>query len=358
LTTPHGAVETPAFLPVGTLGAVKTLSPGDLRACGVEMALGNTYHLHHQPGEDIIAGMGGLARFMSWDGPTLTDSGGFQVFSLSDTRQVSEEGVVFSSVYDGADVHFTPESVCRIQRKIGADLIYALDECPPWLATESEVERATMLSVRWARRFFAEFAKLNEVEGDSRQTPVPVIQGGRYRRIRKICIDELASLNPLSYGVGGVSVGEPPEEMIETAALCCELLPPEKPRHLLGVGTPLDILNAIEAGVDLFDCVLPTRNGRNGQVFTSHGVVNLRLARWRGSAEPLDEACSCEACRNFTRGYLHHLTVVGETLGLRLLSLHNVAFYQRLVAYARESLTQGTFTSFKRGTTEALLSLE
>ena len=350
IRTPHGFVSTPAFMPVGTAAAVKTLSPEDLRKAGVEIVLANTYHIHHQPGEEVVARAGGLARFMSWNGPTLTDSGGFQVFSLSATRKVEEEGVIFQSVYDGRSIKLTPESVYAIERAIGADIIYALDECPPYPAEHREVERATDLSVRWAERFLKEHKRIVDQEGDRGQTPFPVVQGGLFDDLRLHCIESLEALDPIGYGIGGVSVGEPPEEMIRIAGICCEALPDDKPRHLLGVGTPKDLLGAIGVGVDLFDCVLPTRNGRNGQAFTSSGVVNLRLARWKLSQDSLDPKCTCPACREFGISYLHHLMNAGELLGLKLISLHNIAYYQKLMRAAREAIVRGEYRKWRNET--------
>jgi len=349
ITTPHGAFATPAFMPVGTAAAVKTLTPDELRAAGVDIVLANTYHLHHQPGEEVVEKGGGLARFMNWNGPTLTDSGGFQVFSLSATRKVEEEGVVFQSVYDGRTIKLTPESVYEIERRIGADIFYALDECPPYPAEHREVERATELSVRWARRFFEAHQKLLDNNGGTGQTPFPVVQGGLFEDLRLRCVEELGELNPAGYGIGGVSVGEPHDEMVRVAQICCDALPDDKPRHLLGVGTPRDLLGAISAGVDFFDCVLPTRNGRNGQAFTSRGVVNLRLARWRLSQEALDPDCACPACTQFSLSYLHHLMMAGEIVGLRLISLHNITYYQRLMRESRSAIERGEFGSWRRG---------
>lgn len=348
LTTPRGAVLTPAFIPVGTAAAVKTLAPDELRAAGVQIVLGNTYHLRHQPGPEIIAAMGGFAHFMAWDGPTLTDSGGFQVFSLSATRKVVEEGVVFQSVYDGRSVRLTPEDVCRTEWAIGADIIYALDECPPYPAPRDEVVRATDLTVRWAGRFLSTFRELAAGSDGSDRAPFLVIQGGLFEDVRRSCIERLAFLDPAGFGIGGVSVGEPPPEMLRVAQICCQLLPPDKPRHLLGVGTPADLLGAIAAGVDLFDCVLPTRNGRNGQAFTSRGVVNLRHIRWKSENGPLDESCDCPACKTFSLAYLHHLTIAGEMLGMRLLSLHNVAYYEALLRGAREAIGLRRYDRWRR----------
>lgn len=347
LETPHGTILTPTFMPVGTVAAVKTLSPLDLRNAGAQIMLGNTYHIYHYPGSEVVRNAGGLASFTAWNGPMLTDSGGFQVFSLSDTRKLTEDGVEFKSVYDGRNIRLTPEEVCRIEREIGADIIYVLDECPPYPCSESEVERATRLSLRWAERFLNKFAE-EEINNPTGQSPFVVVQGGVFANLRRMCTEELEKLDPVGYGIGGVSVGEPPAEMARIARLTCDSLPKGKPRHLLGVGTPADLLEGVEAGVDLFDCVIPTRNGRNGQAFTSRGVANLRLKQWVGVDEPLDAECSCEACKIYSMGYLHHLAVTGEMLGMRLLSLHNVTYYESLLMRARQAVTGGDFLAWKR----------
>jgi len=349
LKTPRGDVPTPVFLPVGTLGTVKTLSPLELRQARVKMLLGNTYHLLQQPGAELVRDFGGLARFMRWDGPTMTDSGGFQIFSLSSTRQVSEEGVSFRSVHNGQSLTLTPESALSIQQNLGADAIVALDECPPYPADYGEVERAAELTGRWARRFLEAWRK-NHSRALWRQAPFLVVQGGVFDDLRRRCSQQMAELDPAGFGIGGVSVGEPQEDLLRVTTLCCSLLPEDKPRHLMGVGTPGDMLAAIDAGVDMFDCVLPTRNGRNGQAFTSTGVLNLRNARFVKDREPLDDRCDCYACRAFARAYLHHLAVTGEVLGLRLLSLHNITFYQKLVEDARKAVLAGEYAFWRRET--------
>jgi queuine tRNA-ribosyltransferase len=335
-------------MPVGTVGTVKTLTPEELWAAGVELVLGNTYHLLHQPGVTTLEQMGGLARFMGWDGPTLTDSGGFQVFSLSATRKIDDEGVTFQSIYDGRTIRLTPRSVCETEWKIGADIFHALDECPPFPATHKEVEKATTLSVKWAAEFLQAFKSLDELHPGTGKSPFLVVQGGLYEDLRLECIERLSVLSPPGFGIGGVSVGEPAQEMLRVADICCKALPVGKPRHLLGVGTPSDLIGAIGAGVDLFDCVLPTRNGRNGQAFTSRGVINLRLQRWKTVDLPLDDRCPCPACSKFSMAYLHHLTLAGEMLGMRLISMHNITFYQDLVRRAREAIRLDKYTAFSR----------
>lgn len=334
-------------MPVGTLANVKTLSPAELSEAQAHIVLGNTYHLRQHPGVDIVQEAGGLSKFMGWAGPTLTDSGGFQVFSLSNTRKVTEEGVEFRSVYDGSLVNFTPETVLGFEQAIGADIIVALDECPAFPAEYNDVERAVELTARWADRFMKAWRQSNS-ERESYQAAFLVVQGGIYSDLRKRSVEQMAALDPPGFCIGGVSVGEPQEEMIKAASICCEVLPDEKPRHLLGVGTPHDILAGIEAGVDMFDCVMPTRNGRNCQVFTSHGVVNLRNSKWSMDQNSLDEFCTCYTCRTFSLSYLHHLAITGEILGMRLFSLHNITFYLSLVRSARNAILSGNYNLWRR----------
>ncbi|HHE46412.1 MAG TPA: tRNA guanosine(34) transglycosylase Tgt [Bacteroidetes bacterium] len=349
IKTAHGDIKTPGFIPVGTAATVKTLSPEELYRAGATVVLSNTYHLLQQPGIDVVAAGGGLAEFMGWNGPTITDSGGFQIFSLSATRRVSEEGVSFRSVYNGANLNLTPESVCRIQRKIGADFIYALDECPPYPVERSEVERSVSLTSRWAARFMREWEQSHE-DREYFQGAVLVLQGGVHDDLRIQSVDQLAELSPTLFAIGGLSVGEPRGEMIRITRICCDRLPDDKPRHLMGVGTPADILAAVEAGVDLFDCVLPTRNGRNGQAFTSRGIVNIGNARYRLDQGPLDPSCDCYTCRTFSRSYLHHLTAAGEILAYRLLSLHNITYYLHLMNRLRSAIIDGSYTRWRSET--------
>jgi len=341
-------VQTPAFMPVGTAAVVKTLDPDELRLAGTEIVLGNTYHIWHHPGHETVERLGGLAKFTGWNGPTLTDSGGFQVFSLSATRKLTEEGAIFQSVYDGRQLTLTPEEACRIQWLIGADIFHALDECPPYPASHEEVSSASGLTFRWAKRFLSTYCELAEAAQGTGRAAFLVVQGGLYEDLRRESAEQIAGLNPLGFGIGGVSVGEPPEEMLRVTSICCQALPPEKPRHLLGVGTPADLVGAIAEGVDLFDCVLPTRNGRNGQAFTSHGIVNVRLAAWKESELPLDDHCKCPACKKFTMAYLHHLLNAGEMLGMRLLSLHNVTYYQQLFRDARDAIKYNRYLAWKK----------
>lgn len=349
LHTAHGDIWTPEFIPVATKGNVKTLTPAELKSAGAQIVLGNTYHLFQQPGLDAIVPAGGLAEFMSWHGPTLTDSGGFQVFSLSKTRNLSEKGVIFRSVYDGTLLELTPESVLYMQRKIGADLIYALDECPPFPSEHDDVERAVHLTHRWAERFMNEWRQ-SEGESDWSQAAILVVQGGVFDDLRKVSVEQLSELSPSGFAIGGLSVGEPRAEMLRITSLCCEWLPDDKIRHLMGVGTPKDLLAAIEVGVDLFDCVIPTRNGRNGQAFTSRGIINIRNTAYRLDRKRLDPSCECYTCRTFSRSYLHHLFMTGEILGMRLLSLHNITYYLQLMHEARRAIIDSKFTSWKLNT--------
>lgn len=346
IKTAHGNIETPAFIPVATLGDVKTLTPDNLRYAGSHVVLGNTYHLMQLPGLEVLEASGGLAKFMAWDAPTVTDSGGFQVFSLSNTRTLSEEGVSFRSIYDGALLKLTPESACLIQRSIGADFIYALDECPPYPSTREDAARAVALTSRWAKRFLKTWQESENQDNDF-QSAVLIVQGGIYDDLRKQSIEQLAELDPLAFAIGGLSVGEPQAEMVEITKKCCDWLPDEKSRHLMGVGTPGDLLLCIEAGVDLFDCVMPTRNGRNGQAFTSLGVVNIRNAKYKVDQTALDPDCDCATCRTFSRAYLHHLFTTGELLGMHLLSLHNITYYHHLMQSARKAIEKSDFIRCK-----------
>lgn len=329
------------------MATVKTLSPDELQKANAKLILGNTYHLNQHPGVDIIKRAGGLAAFMGWSGPTFTDSGGFQVFSLAETRKITEEGVQFRSVYDGSQILFTPQNVYELQRDIGADIIVALDECPPYPSSFEEVKRATELSNRWAVKFLDCWKRGNN-RSNHHQAAYLVIQGGVFEQLRLYASEFIANLDPPGFCIGGVSVGEPKMDMLKVVEVCCNYLPDHKPRHILGVGTPDDILNSIELGADTFDCVLPTRNGRNGQVFTSIGVVNLKNLRYKGDFETLDPACNCYTCNNFSRAYLHHLTKAHEILGMRLLSLHNISYFITLVELARNAILSNNYIDWKR----------
>jgi queuine tRNA-ribosyltransferase len=339
--TAHGDVPTPAFMPVGTKATVKTVDPDELRALGTTILLGNTYHLHFRPGEDLIDELGGLHRFMGWDGPILTDSGGFQVFSLRDTiASVDDEGVTFRSVYDGAAARFTPESVARCQAQLRSDIAMCLDICPPVGVGRAELEEAVRRTTLWAGRQRA----APRAQG---QLLFGIAQGAADPELRRRSIAELTELDFDGYALGGLAIGEERPVMFETTAWAAELLPGEKPRYFMGIGDPEGILEVIERGVDMFDCVLPTRTARTGSALTWEGRLNLRNAGFARDARPLDENCACPACTRFTRAYIRHLINQQELLGLRLLSLHNLRFLLELTANARVAIEEGCFPAFK-----------
>jgi queuine tRNA-ribosyltransferase len=349
-TTPHGVVETPAFMAVGTLGSVKALDPDDLRAMGAQMILGNAYHLHLRPGDEVVRELGGLHRFMAWDGPILTDSGGFQVFSLATLRTVDENGVEFRSHIDGTRRRFTPESVIRIERNLGADVIMQFDHVIPGQSDETAARDASERSVRWLARCGDELARLRNEDGDrQRQALFPVIQGGIHESVRLEAIAAVRATGDwLGYGIGGLSVGESKPDMYRMLEIVDDALPEERPRYLMGVGFPEDLLEAVRRGVDLFDCVAPTRMGRNGAAFTRAGRLNIKRAEYRLDARPLDDGCDCAACARFSRAYIRHLFLANEILGLRLLSLHNVHFLVSLMRQARRALVAGDFDAWSR----------
>lgn len=349
ISTPHGVIETPIFMPVGTVGSVKSLSPKDLDDCGAQIILGNTYHLYLRPGTDVLEHFGGLAAFNSWHKPTLTDSGGFQVFSLNSLNKITEEGVAFRSHLDGAKLFLSPEKSIEIQEKIGADIMMSFDECIPFPSSESYVLASIDRTARWAERGKA--AKKRED-----QALFGIVQGGIYRDMRKRSASQITGIGFDGYSIGGLSVGEEISKMYEICDFTTDFLPADKPRYLMGVGTPEDILTCIGNGVDMFDCVMPTRNARNGTIFTSEGRVNIKGADYAKSDEPLDRNCSCYTCRSFSRGYLRHLFKAGELLGLRLNSLHNVSFYLSLVKDARNAIIKGYFQSFQKETIERMKS--
>ncbi len=342
LHTAHGDVPTPAFMPVGTKATVKGVDPRELRSLGAAIVLGNTYHLHFRPGAAAIAELGGLHRFMGWDGPILTDSGGFQVFSLADTLlRVDEEGVTFRSVYDGQAARFTPEGVARIQAELGSDVAMCLDVCAPGTAPPGEAERAVRLTSVWARRQAA-------APRPPGQLLFGIAQGGTDLELRRRAIEDIVSLGFDGHALGGLSVGERREDMLDTVAACAPLLPPERPRYFMGIGDPAGILEVIERGIDMFDCVLPTRMGRTGTALTRLGRLNLRNARFARDPRPLDEACGCPACSRFSRAYLRHLVTQHELLGLRLVTLHNLRYLVQLTAGARAAIEAGRLADFKR----------
>ncbi len=345
LTLPHGTVETPVFMPVGTQATVRTLSPADLQAVGAQIVLANTYHLHVRPGEDVIAQLGGLHKFMAWERPLLTDSGGFQVFSLEGFRRVDEDGVEFQSHIDGGRRKLTPESAIEIQAKLGADIVMAFDHVIPGGADEATARDALERTLRWlerCRKTHDALAGRPAASPSDRQTLWPIIQGGTLPALRVECVDRILELGPWTgIALGGLSVGEPKDKMYATIDVLESRLPPTLPRYLMGVGFPADLVAAVERGVDLFDCVAPTRGGRNGSAFTAEGTLNIRNAAFRTDERPLDQSCDCETCTTYSRGYLRHLFTAGELLGLRLLSLHNVRYLIRLAAAMRAAIRRG-----------------
>src|SRR6267378_328105 len=335
LELPRGSVETPVFMPVGTYGAVKAMSPAELVENGTRIVLGNTFHLWLRPGLEAIAAHGGLHRFIGWTGPLLTDSGGYQVFSLGELRKITEEGVRFASPINGDRLLLTPEESMRIQRVLDADIVMVFDECTPYPASEHDTEESMRLSLRWAERSKrAHEGNPNALFG--------IVQGGMVENLRDESLAGLASIGFDGYAIGGLSVGESKREMLRVMAHTAPRLPADKPRYLMGVGTPEDIVESVAAGIDMFDCVLPTRNARNGWLFTRHGDVKIRNARYRDDTSPLDEDCACYTCRHFTRAYLWHLQKANEILGARLNTLHNLHYYQTLMRTLRGAIEAGT----------------
>lgn len=339
LQVAHGSIETPAFMPVGTYGTVKAMSPLELQEIGAQIILGNTFHLWLRPGTEVITAHGGLHRFMGWDGPILTDSGGFQVFSLGALRKISEEGVAFQSPVNGDKCFLTPEESMRIQRALNSDIVMIFDECTPYPADESIAAGSMRLSLRWAERSkCAHEGNANALFG--------IVQGGMYEHLRDESLTQLVNIGFDGFAIGGLSVGEPKEDMLRILRHTAPQLPQHKPRYLMGVGTPEDIVEAVAHGMDMFDCVMPTRNARNGMLFTRHGDIKIKNAQYRMDTRPLDEHCACYTCRNFTRAYLHHLHRIGEILGARLNTIHNLHYYQQLMAEIRTSIEAGTFAAF------------
>jgi queuine tRNA-ribosyltransferase len=336
----HGRVDTPAFMPVGTYGTVKAISPDELSALGAQILLGNTFHLWLRPGLDVIGKHGGLHRFMGWNGPILSDSGGFQVFSLGSLRKITEEGVRFASPVNGDRLLLTPEESMRIQVALNSDIAMVFDECTPYPASEPQAAASMRLSMRWARRSKQAFHCSNCLFG--------IVQGGMYQPLRDESLQELASIGFDGYALGGLSVGEPKQERERIVAHIVPRMPQEHPRYLMGMGTPEDIIGAVGAGIDLFDCVLPTRNARNGWLFTRYGDIRIRNARYRDDVAPLDERCACYTCRNFTRAYLYHLQKVNEILGARLNTLHNLHYYQELMRELRAAIEAGRLAEVSR----------
>jgi queuine tRNA-ribosyltransferase len=357
-TLPHGTVDTPCFMPVGTQGTVRTLAPSDLETIGAQLILANTYHLHVRPGEDVVAALGGLHRFMGWPRAILTDSGGFQVFSLEGLRTVTEEGVTFRSHVDGSERFLSPERAMEIQWTLGPDVAMAFDHVIPGESGRAAAQDALDRTQRWLERCRKKHEELSgqaaggsgsEAGGGRRQTLVPIIQGGIHRDLRRAALRGILSLGDWhAVAVGGLSVGEPKTEMHAVLADLQSVLPRALPRYLMGVGFPEDVVAAIALGMDLADCVAPTRMGRNGTAFTDDGTLNIRNARWRQDSAPLDPDCDCEACRTFSRGYLRHLFAADELLGLRMLSLHNVRYLIRLTGRARGAIAAGTFAAWSQ----------
>ncbi|MEO8151764.1 MAG: tRNA guanosine(34) transglycosylase Tgt [Rhizobacter sp.] len=348
LTLNHGVVETPVFMPVGTYGTVKGVMPSSLHEMGAQIILGNTFHLWLRPGLDVLKQFGGLHRFEAWDKPMLTDSGGFQVWSLGEMRKIGEEGVKFASPVNGDKLFLTPEVSMQIQHVLNSDIVMQFDECTPYetkghITTEGEARISMELSLRWARRCLSEFNRL-----ENPNALFGIVQGGMFEHLRDESLASLVELDLPGYAVGGVSVGEPKEDMRRIMAHTPHRLPANKPRYLMGVGTPEDLVEGVAAGVDMFDCVMPTRNARNGHLFTRFGDLRLRNARYKTDERPLDETCSCHCCKSFSRAYMHHLDRCGEMLGPMLASIHNLHYYVNLMREVREALDVGEFEAFAK----------
>ncbi len=342
LRTAHGDIQTPIFMPVGTVGSVKAIAPDDLHDIQAEIILGNTYHLYLRPGDDLVARRGGLHGFSAWDKPILTDSGGFQVFSLNDLRKISEEGVEFRSHIDGSKHFFTPENVIKIQRNLNSDIMMVLDECVAYGSDYAYTEKSLALTTRWAKR-----ARQAYPAGTAPNLLFAITQGGFFKDLRQRSVEELCGLDFDGFAIGGLSVGESKEILMEFLYYTAPLLPKDKARYLMGVGTPLDIVNGIAAGIDMFDCVLPTRNARNGTLYTSLGKINIKRKEFAEDDSSLDPACSCYTCRTFSKAYLRHLYVSHELLAYRLNSLHNLTYFLDTVRRARVAIEAGTFAAFK-----------
>ncbi len=347
LRTAHGEILTPAFMPVGTNATVKTLTAREVWETGARMVLANAYHLYLRPGTEVIAEAGGIHKFANWQGSVLTDSGGYQVYSLADLRKTTDEGVHFKSHLDGSAHFFTPEKVIEIERALGPDIMMPFDECPPSEAPRDVIERAVGRTLAWAARSMEHFAKTSARHGYE-QSLFLIVQGGTHRDLRESCAQKLVEMNAEGYAIGGLAVGEPNEVMYEVTNWMTEILPANKPRYLMGVGTPIDLIESIARGVDLFDCVLPTRNARNGQLFTRDGKINITNAKWKKDFSPIDAETNSYASQNFSKSYLAHLFNANEILGLTLATMHNVAFYEQLVVEARERILDGTFQEWAR----------
>lgn len=339
LSFPRGKVQTPAFMPVGTYGTVKGMSPRDIEEIGAEIILGNTFHLMLRPGTEVVKKHGDLHDFIQWQGPILTDSGGFQVFSLGDMRKITEKGVEFKSPIDGSPVFIDPEKSMQVQRNLGSDVVMIFDECTPYPATEKQANDSMQLSLRWAERS-------KKAHGDNPSALFGIVQGGMYESLRDESMAGLEEIGFDGYAIGGLSVGEPKEDMIRILEHLGDKMPADKPRYLMGVGKPADLVEAVLRGIDMFDCVMPTRNARNGHLFTSTGVIKIRNAVHRGDTSPLDAECDCYTCQNFTRGYLHHLDKCGEILGAQLNTIHNLRYYQNLMKGLRDAIENDCLDQF------------
>lgn len=339
----RGVVETPAFMPVGTYGTVKAMTPEEVSDIGAQIILGNTFHLAITPGVEIISQHGDLHDFMHWQGPILTDSGGFQVFSLGQMRKITEQGVNFQSPKDGSKIFMGPEESMQIQKALGSDIVMIFDECTPYPADKTTADQSMQLSLRWAKRSKSEHLNLqnpNALFG--------IVQGGMHEELRLESANALIDIGFDGYAIGGLSVGEPKDEMMAVLDYLPDQLPKDKPRYLMGVGTPSDLVEAVDRGIDMFDCVLPTRNARNGYLFTSEGVVKIRNAKYKHDPSPIDKNCGCYTCRHYSRAYVHHLQKTGEILGARLATIHNLYYYQHLMSSMRKAIEQGVFPEFKK----------
>ncbi|TCS43131.1 tRNA guanosine(34) transglycosylase Tgt [Reinekea marinisedimentorum] len=339
LSFPRGEVQTPAFMPVGTYGTVKGMTPKDVKEIGADIILGNTFHLMLRPGTEVISAHGDLHDFAQWDKPILTDSGGFQVFSLGKLRKITEDGVTFQSPVNGSKVHMTPESSMEVQRALGSDIVMIFDECTPYPATEAEAKNSMELSLRWAKRS-------KDAHGDSPSALFGIIQGGMYQNLREVSLKGLTDIDFDGYAIGGLSVGEPKDEMMQVLDYLPAMMPEDKPRYLMGVGKPEDLVEGVRRGVDMFDCVMPTRNARNGHLFVTDGVVKIRNAKHRHDTTTLDPECDCYTCKNFSKAYLYHLDKCGEMLGAQLNTIHNLRYYQRLMAELREAIEENRLEAY------------
>ncbi len=353
LETDHGIIETPVFMPVGTQGTVKAVEQRELIELGAQIILGNTYHLYLRPGMDVMRSMGGLHQFMNWQRPLLTDSGGYQVFSLTDLRKITQDGVTFKSHLDGSAHFFTPQKVIEIQRAIGSDIMMVLDECPPHPCTEEYARESNRLTVKWAS-LCQKAVRESEPFYGHQQALFAIVQGSVYKTLRQQSAESLVAMDFEGYAVGGLAVGEPAEVMYDITEFTTAFLPKEKPRYLMGVGTPENLLESIDRGIDMFDCVMPTRNGRNGTVFTRNGRVNIKNAKWKTDDTPLDDGFESYTNKNFSKAYLRHLFQVDEILGLQLASIHNLSFYVWLMREARSHILSGTFSAWKSEMLERL----